>query len=218
MTGTSKISNRLYLSNFASWYRANRAKSSLSIIEYISYYEKSIDKVLPIFEESDFILDTFLSQHYSFQELLILFAKLECSVEELEAFARIALETSNRLADDDSEAEAVLQNIEEIEDALLERLSLRDPLSSYNELHDFLMDKSRVVFCDEMPRLTDLSILCLATVYGTPLVMEILKTWTVTTGSLCDFIAVTRNWEAVKTYPISWAVEVSRAEVVADGE
>lgn len=212
MVYTPEDTRRLTLSRFDSWHRFFNSPSASFNAVNAQYIQQSIDKVFPIFEQSDFILETFFSQHASFQSLLTMFANIDCSIEDIESFARIALETSAFIPDIDPEVGSSLQDVE---DALTYRLAEIGPQSSYSALEHFLNDESYVVF-EDTPRLAEISVLCLATIYGTPLVMEVLKKWTENMGSVSDFIAVTRNWEAVKTYPISWAVHLTRSEFTID--
>lgn len=207
MENNVKLTGRLTLSSLNYWYRVFNEWNPKVEEHNPGYMDRTIRRVFSVFKQSDFILDTFFSQHPPFQGLLTTFAEPDCSIEDIEALARITLEITALAPDIDPEVGLATGDIEY---ELQFRLSKVGPVKSYNELSYFLSDVAYVVF-PENPGLAEMSVLCLSTIYGMPVVMEILKQWNENTGSVSDLISVTQNWEELKTYPFSWAVEIARS-------
>lgn len=90
-------------------------------------------------------------------------------------------------------------------------------LESYSLSRDFDDLKKLVRECGMLyhNRIPKTVILMLCNVYGVSRVTEVLTEWTQSQmdEGMGELIAVTRDWENVKEYPISWAISLSRGEI-----
>lgn len=202
------LSGRLTADKYAHWYKYSTEWTSTMQGIYAEHREQGIQRQFELLSESDFILDNFFKLESDFQIFVEEFAGDEYAPADIEAFARLALLVQESIPDLDSNEDS-----QTIIVSLMYKISCEATVSDYDSFFDTVYDDCFMMF-ENSPNLAKPVLVMLAGLHGACRVLSVLERWSQEDkpGTVGELIAVTRNWESVKEYPISWAVNLVRAD------
>lgn len=202
------LSGRLTADKYAHWYKYSTEWTSVMQGIYAEHREQGIQRQFELLSESDFILDNFFKLESDFQIFVEEFAGDEYAPADIEAFARLALLVQESIPDLDSNEDS-----QTIIVSLMYKISCEATAPDYDSFFDTVYDDCFMMF-ENSPNLAKPVLVMLAGLHGASRVLSVLERWSQEDkpGTVGELIAVTRNWESVKGYPISWAVNLVRAD------